>query len=69
MFEGINEMIKNPALFFMKSRFKVPQNLNTPNEIIDYLLQSRQLSQDQINQVYARYKDLQGSGGLPTTFK
>ena len=42
MFEGIQELIKNPALFFMKSKFKVPQNLTDPDEIINYLLQSRQ---------------------------
>lgn len=69
MFEGIQELIKNPALFFMKTKFKVPQNLNDPDEIINYFLQTGQLSQDQINQVYSRYKEIQGSGGNPTAFR
>lgn len=69
MFEGIQELMKNPALFFMKSRFKVPQNLTDPDEIVNYFLQTRQLSQDQMNQVYSKYKEIQGGSGFPTAFK
>ena len=69
MFEGIQELMRNPAMFFMKSKFKVPQNLTDPDEIVNYFLQTGQLSQDQINQVYAKYREIQGSGGQPIAFK
>jgi hypothetical protein len=32
--------------------FRIPQNLNDPNAIIQHLMQSGQLSQDRYNQLY-----------------
>jgi len=68
MFNGFNAFVQNPMSFLSK-RFNLPQGLRTPDEMINYLLQSGQLSQDQINKVYEQYKNMQGNGGIPPFFK
>jgi len=65
MFENFNAFIQNPMMFMMKSKFNIPNNVNQPNEIIDYLMRSGQLSQEQYNQVYSKFQQLQQSGKLP----
>lgn len=65
MFENLNAFVQNPLPFFAKTKFNIPQGANSPDEIINYLLQTRQLTQDQYNAVYSKYKDLQSSGQLP----
>ena len=65
MFENLNAFVQNPAMFFAKTKFKIPQEINSPDAIINYLLQTRQLSQDQINQVYSKYNEMQSSGQIP----
>ena len=65
MFEMFRAFMQNPAMFFMKSRFNIPQNLTSPNEITEYLLRTNQITQEQYNQVYSRFKDLQQNGQLP----
>lgn len=43
----------NPAQFLMQRRFNLPQNVGTdPNSILNYLVQSGQVSQQQINAAY-----------------
>lgn len=34
----------------LSQKYNIPQNLNDPNEIIQYLLNTRQVSQSQVNQ-------------------
>ena len=65
MFGKFNEFRQNPFLFLNKSKFKVPNNMSDPNEIIDYLLRTDQLKQDQYNQVQMRFKQFESLGQLP----
>ena len=65
MFENLNAFVQNPMMFLAKTKFKIPQEINTPDAMINYLLQSRQLSQDQMNQVYSKYREIQNSGQIP----
>ena len=65
MFENFNAFLQNPVMYMMKSKFKLPDNMNNPNEIINHLMRSGQLSQNQYNQVYEKFKELQSSGQLP----
>ena len=65
MFEGFNAFIQNPAMYLMKSKFNIPNNITAPQDMINYLLQTGQLSQNQYNQVYSRFKDLANAGQLP----
>lgn len=65
MFENFQAFLQNPAMYMMKSRFNIPQNITNPNDIINHLLQSGQITQEQYNKVYSKYKDLQQNGQLP----
>ena len=43
----------NPLQFLMQRRFNVPANIaNDPNAIVNHLLKTGQISQDQINAAY-----------------
>ena len=46
------QMMNNPQQFLSR-RFNLPQgmNMNNPNDIIQHLLNSGQISQDQVNRV------------------
>lgn len=50
----LQQFKQNPAQALMRSRFKLPQNvqMNDPNAVINYLMQSGQVSQAQINNAY-----------------
>lgn len=39
---------QNP-MGFLSRRYNIPQNVNDPQEIIQHLLNSRQVSQEQVN--------------------
>lgn len=45
----LSQLRSNPAQI-LSQRFNVPQNINNPQDIIQYLLNSGQVSQDQVNQ-------------------
>ena len=51
---GMLQQLKaNPLQFIMQRRMNVPQNMmNDPNAILNHLLQTGQISQQQINQAY-----------------
>jgi hypothetical protein len=55
------QMLKaNPIQFLMQRRFNIPQNLaNDPNAILNYLLSSGQVTQQQVN---TAYQQMQGFG-------
>lgn len=40
---------KNNPMAMLSQRYNIPQNLNNPNEIIQYLLNTGQISQAQVN--------------------
>lgn len=65
MFENFQAFLRNPAMYMMKARFNIPQNITNPDDIINHLLQSGQITQEQYNQVYSKYRDLQQNGQLP----
>lgn len=44
----LQQMMQNPAAILGK-RFNLPQNLNDPNQIIQHLLNTGQVSQEQVN--------------------
>lgn len=49
----LQQLRANPAQFLAQSKFKIPQNLiNDPNAIVQHLLSSGQVNQQQINAVY-----------------
>ena len=43
------QMQANP-IQFLSRKFNIPQNLNSPNDIIQHLLNSGQVTQSQVNQ-------------------
>ena len=44
------QMCNNP-IQFLSRRFNLPQNVNDPNEILQHLLNTGQVSQSQVNRV------------------
>ena len=43
--------LKQNPMQVLSRRFNIPQNLNNPQDIIQHLLNSGQVSQEQLNQV------------------
>ena len=58
MLNMIAEFKKNPMAILNK-RFNIPQGMNTPEEIIQHLLNSGQVSQEQVNRVMQMKNDPQ----------
>ena len=51
-FQMINQIKQNPIGFIMQRGLNVPQNIaNDPNKIIQHLMNTGQISQEQYNQV------------------
>lgn len=48
IFDLYNQMMQNP-IAFLSRRFNIPQNMNNPNDIIQHLLNTGQVSQEQVN--------------------
>lgn len=50
----LQQFKSNPMQFLLQRRLNIPQNvsMNDPNAIMNYLLQSGQISQHQINSAY-----------------
>lgn len=46
----LNQLKQNPA-GVVSQRFNIPQNMNNPNDIIQHLLNTHQVSQEQVNRV------------------
>lgn len=44
----IGQLKNNPAML-LSSRFNIPQGMNDPNQIIQHLLNTGQVSQDAVN--------------------
>lgn len=49
----------NPLMFIIRRRFDIPNEMNTsnPGDIIQYLINSGQVSQDQVNQMNMNAKN------------
>lgn len=50
MLETIVQFKQNP-MSVLSQRYNIPQNMNDPNQILQYLLNTQQVSQDQVNRV------------------
>jgi len=58
----LNQIKQNP-MSVLSQRFNIPQGINNPNDIIQHLLNTGQVSQDQVNRAMQmrndpRFKDL-----------
>ena len=49
---------QNP-IAMLSRKYNIPQNMNDPNQILQHLLNSNQVSQDQVNRVMAMKNDPQ----------
>ena len=45
----LNELKSNPVAFAAKNKYNIPQGMTDPNEITQYLLNTGQTSQTQVN--------------------
>lgn len=55
----IQQLKANPIQFLQRAGYNVPSNLNSPNDIIQHLMNSGQVSQDAYNrarQMAAQFK-------------
>jgi len=55
----IQQLRANPIQFLQRAGLNVPQNLNSPNDIIQYLMNSGQISQqnyERARQMAAQFK-------------
>lgn len=52
--QQVQALKSNPMQFIMQRRMNLPQsvNVNDPNAILNYLVQSGQIDQNRINQAY-----------------
>lgn len=58
MLSMIAQFKQNP-LSVLSQKYNIPQNMTNPNEILQYLLNTQQVSQDQVNQVMQMRNDPQ----------
>lgn len=49
----LQQLMQNPAQFLMQAKFNVPQEMKDPNDIIQHLLNTNQVSQQQVNNAMA----------------
>jgi hypothetical protein len=54
----VSQFKQNP-LAVLSQRYNIPQSMNDPNQILQYLLNTRQVSQEQINRVMQMKNDPQ----------
>lgn len=50
------QLKQNPLAFLQKAGFNVPDNVNNPQEIIQHLMNSGQISQEQVNKAQNQAK-------------
>ncbi len=56
----LQQLMSNPLQFLLQRRLNVPQNIptNDPNAILNYLVSSGQVSQEQIKRAYQYAQNL-----------
>ena len=53
IFSYLNNLKANPMFFLMQRKYNVPQDIsNDPDKILQYLLSTGQISQEQYNTAY-----------------
>jgi len=58
MLNMLTQFKQNP-IGMLSQRFNIPQNMNNPNDILQHLLNSGQVSQEQVNRVMQMKNDPQ----------
>lgn len=48
-FQMLNELKSDPVAFAAKNKCSIPQGMTDPNEMAQYLLNTRQITQTQVN--------------------
>ena len=48
----LQQMKSNPLQFLMQRRMNIPQGVNDPQAILNHLVQTGQVSQEQVNRAY-----------------
>lgn len=56
MIKELNKIMKDPVGYVAQCGLNVPQNINTPDGIIQYLMNTGQISQQRYNQVMSMTK-------------
>lgn len=59
MYEMLQQIKSNP-FDLLSRRFNLPQNMNDPNAILQHLLNTGQISQNQINSAMTQYQHFFG---------
>lgn len=54
----LNQFKQNPMAMLSK-RYNIPQDMNDPNQILQHLLNTKQVSQEQVNRVMQMKNDPQ----------
>ena len=53
LLQDLQQLKSNPVQFLIQRRMNIPQNIaNDPNAIINHLLQTNQISQQQVDAAY-----------------
>lgn len=50
-FMNLYQRFQQNPMQMLSKRFNIPENINSPNDIIQHLLNSGQVTQEQVNQV------------------
>lgn len=50
-FMNLYQRFQQNPMQMLSKRFNIPENINNPNDIIQHLLNSGQVTQEQVNQV------------------
>lgn len=59
LMQAVQQFKANPMQMLLQRRLNVPQNMmNDPSAIINHLLQTGQINQNQINQAYQTMQNL-----------
>ena len=51
LFTMLDQLKQNPYQMLAQRGLNIPQNLNNPNDILQYLLNTNQITQQQVNNV------------------
>ena len=62
MLQMLTQLQHNPLSLLGKAGFNIPNNLNNPQQIVQYLTQSGQINQNQLNQAQQMAQILKMSG-------
>jgi len=58
-FLGLLQKFKSDPMSVLAQKYNIPQGMNNPNDIIQHLLNSGQINQEQINNVMRMYNNPQ----------